>query len=69
MQDQPKFASLTELSARWGTARSAVWKWRQEFNGFPEGYGPEGRGQRFLIEEADTWFKSLAELSQQRRVA
>lgn len=69
MQDHPQFASLTELSARWGTARSALWKWRQEFSGFPAGYGPEGRGQRFLITEADAWFKSLAERSQQRGAA
>ncbi len=68
MSDQPKFASLTELAARWGTARSALWKWRQEFGGFPSGYGPEGRGQRFLIAEADAWFKSLSEHSK-RRVA
>lgn len=61
MQEKPIFASLTELAARWGTARSALWKWRKEFDGFPQGYGPEGRGQRFLIAEADAWFKSLAE--------
>lgn len=69
MHDQPQFASLSELAARWGTARSAIWKWRQEFDGFPESYGPRGRGQRFQVAEADAWFKSLSQRSHLRGAA
>lgn len=65
MDDRPKFASLSQLSARWGVARSAVWKWRQRYQGFPTGYGPAGRGRRFLIVEADAWLRSIAERQQE----
>lgn len=57
----PEFASLTALACRYGVGRTGLWKWRQEFDGFPEPHGVGGRGARYRIADVDTWFASLGQ--------